>query len=80
MPVAPMTETITLSSVPILDDDRNEAEEVFIVVIRLLGVANSKACFQQQRGGECMGDTGGIIIRIRDNDRKLIVHSCLSFS
>ena len=66
------TETIALRNVSILDDDINEAEEVFIVIIRLLGVAESTACFQQQRGGECMGNTGGIIIRIRDNDRKLI--------
>ena len=56
----------------ILDDDINVAGEVFIVIIRLHGVAESTACFQQQRGGECMGNTGGIIIRIRDNDRKLI--------
>ena len=66
------TETIALSYVSILDDNVNEAEEVFIVIIRLLGVAESTACFQQQRGGRCMGNTGGIIIRIRDNDRKLI--------
>ena len=76
MEVPAMTESITLSSVPILDDDINEAEEVFIVVIRLLGVAQSTACFQQQSDGDCMGDTGGIIIRIRDDDRKLIRHSC----
>ena len=79
MEVPAMTETITLSSVPIVDDDINEAEEVFIVVIKLLGVAQSTACFQQQSGGECMGNTGGIIIRIRDDDRKLIPHSCLTF-
>ena len=80
MEVPAMTETITLSSVPILDDNINEAEEVFIVVIRLDdNVPDINACFQQQRGGECMGDTGGIIIRIRDDDRKLIPHSCLSF-
>ena len=76
--VPAMTETITLSNVSILDDNINEAEEVFIVIIRLLGVAGSTACFQQQSGGECMGSTGGIIIRIRDDDRKLIPHSCLS--
>ena len=73
-----MTGSITLRNVSILDDDINEAEEIFIVIVRLLGVAQSTACFQQQSGGECMGDTGGIIIRIRDNDRKLIPHSCLS--
>ena len=72
-----MTETITLSNVSILDDNINEAEEVFAVVIRLV-VAESTACFQQQIGGECFGNTGRIIIRIRDNDRKLIPHSCLS--
>ena len=73
-----MTETITLSNVSILDDNINEAEEVFAVVIRLIGAAESTACFQQQRGGTCMGNTGRIIIRIRDDDRKLIPHSCLS--
>ena len=73
-----MTETITLRNVSILDDNINEAEEVFIVIFDLLGVAESTACFQQQSDGECMGNTGGIIIRIRDNDRKLIPHSCLS--
>ena len=76
MEVPALSETITLSSVPILDDDINEAKEVFIVVIRLVGVANSTACFQQQSGGECMGNTGGIIIQICDDDRKLIPHSC----
>ena len=75
-----MTETITLRNVSILDDNINEAEEVFVVIIRLLGVAESTACFQQQSGGECMGNTGGIIIRIRDNDRKLILDSSLSLS
>ena len=73
MEIPANTDSITLRNVSILDDDRNEAEEVFIVVIRLLGVAESTACFQQQSGGECMGNTGGIIIRIRDNDRKLIL-------
>ena len=72
------TITFSLRNVSILDDNRNEAEEVFIVIIKLLGVAQSTACFQQQSGGECMGNTGGIIIRIRDNDRKLIPHPCLS--
>ena len=72
------TRIITLRNVSILDDDINEAEEVFIVIIRLLGIAKSTACFQQQSGGECMGNTGAIIIRIRDDDRKLIPHSCLS--
>ena len=72
-----MTETLTLRNVSILDDDINEAEEVFIVIIRPLGVAESTTCFQQQSGGVCMGNTGGIIIRIRDNDRKLIPHSYL---
>ena len=71
-----MTESITLRNVSILDDDINEAEEVFIVIIRLLGVAESMACFQQQVGGECMGNTGGIIIQIRDNDRKFKLHLC----
>ena len=66
------TETIALINVSILDDNINEAEEVFIVIIRLLGVAESTACFQQQSGGVCMGNTSGIIIRIRDNDPKLI--------
>ena len=56
------TETIALRNVSILDDNVNEAEEVFIVLIRLLGVAESTACFQQQSGGVCMGNTGGIII------------------
>ena len=73
-----ITEIITLRNVSILDDDIHEAEEVFIVIVRLLGVAESMACFQQQSGGECKGDTGAIIIRIRDDDRKLIPHSCLS--
>ena len=41
-----MTESITLRNVSILDDDINEAEEVFIVIIRLHGVAESTACFQ----------------------------------
>ena len=72
-----MTETLTLRNVSILDDDINEAEEVFIVIIRPLGVAESMTCFQQQSGGVCMGNTGGIIIRIHDNDRKLIPHSYL---
>ena len=72
------TDTIILRNVSILDDNINEAEEVFIVIIRLLGVAESTDCFQQQSGGECMGNMGGIIIRIRDNDRKLIPHSYLS--
>ena len=67
-----MTESITLRNVSILDDTINEAEEFFIVIVRLLGVAESTTCFQQQSGGECKGNTGGIIIRIRDNDRKLI--------
>ena len=70
--------SITLRDVSILDDDINEAEEVFILIIKLVGVAESTACFQRQSGGECMGNTGGIIIRIRDNDRKLILHSSLS--
>ena len=72
MKIPANTESITLRNVSILDDNINEAGEVFIVIIRLLGVAESTACFQQQSGGECMGNTGGIIIRIRDNDRKLI--------
>ena len=74
-----MTATITLRNVSILDDNKNEAEEVFILVIKLLGVAGGDtACFQIQRDGQCMGNTGGIVIKIRDNDRKLIPHSCLS--
>ena len=72
------TKSITLRNVSILDDNINEAEEVFILIIKLIGVAESTACFQRQRGGECMGNTGGIIIRIRDNDRKLIPYSCQS--
>ena len=60
----------------ILDDNINETEEVFILIIKLVGVAESTACFQRQRGGECMGNMGGIIIRIRDNDRKLNVCLC----
>ena len=72
MEIPANTETIALINVSILDDNVNEAEEVFIVIIRLLGVAESTACFQQQSGGVCMGNTGGIIIRIRDNDPKLI--------
>ena len=76
MGIPPRTNGITLRRISILDDDINEAEEAFILVVKLVGVAESTACFQRQRGGECMGNTGGIIIRIRDNDRKLIPHSC----
>ena len=76
MEILPRTGSITLRSVSILDDNINEAEEVFILIIRLLGVAKSTACFQHQRRGDCMGSTGGIIIRIRDNDRKLNVCLC----
>ena len=72
--IQPTTKRITLRNISILEDDINEAEEAFIVVVKLVDVAESTACFQRQRGGECMGNTGGIIIRIRDNDRKLIQH------
>ena len=65
-------ESITFRNVSILDDNINEAEEVFILVVKLVGFAENRACFQRQKGGECMGNTGGLIIQIRDNDRKLI--------
>ena len=74
--IQPKTKRITLRRISILEDNINEAEEAFILVVKLVGVAESTACFRQQCGGECMGNTGGITIRIRDNDRKLIPHSC----
>ena len=78
MGIRPRTNRITLRRISILEDDINEAEEAFILVVKVVGVAESTACFQRQSGGKCMGNTGGIIIRIRDNDRKLIPHPCLS--
>ena len=75
--IPPRTNRITLRNVSILEDDINEAEEIFILVVKILGIAESTACFQRQRGGECMGNTGGVIIRIHDNDRKLITHAIM---
>ena len=47
--------SITLRNVSILDDNINEAEEVFILIIKLIGVAESTACFQRQSGGRMHG-------------------------
>ena len=74
------TESIILRNVSILDDDINEIEETFILVVKLIDVAENRACFQRQKDGECMGNTGGLIIKIHDNDRTLIPHSCQSLS
>ena len=78
MEIQPKTKRITLRRISILEDDINEAEEVFILVVKVVGVAQSMACFQQQKGGVCWNNTGGISIRICDNDRKLAPYSCLS--
>ena len=54
----------------VIDDDENEIEEMFALVVQLGNdVSDSFACFQKQVCDTvCLGRTGAIQINIVDND------------
>ena len=55
-----------------IDDDINEIEQSFALVVQLGDdVPDNFTCFQRHLGdSECFGRTGVTEIRITDNDRK----------
>lgn len=63
--------TLAIRPVPIIDDDVNENEQVFVLVTKILGDAGNSACFQIVTGDLC-STIGSAVLRIRDDDRKYI--------
>ena len=56
----------------ITDDDVNEVQQSFAIIVDIIDVPKNISCFQRAIGeSKCQGRCGATAIRITDNDREL---------